>query len=91
MNGGGAFGGVGGLLDADGDDAYVADGRGANGGGSADEVCFSVGCVGVPAGVGRLVDLGGVDSYADDVVACVDCSVVPKGTVGAQSDSAHAT
>jgi len=78
-NGGGAHGGAGFLLDAGGNDAYVGIGRGANGGGFA---------VGFGPSAGLLLDLAGIDTYADDMLNCADCSMAPKGLVGAQVDAA---
>jgi len=75
-NGGGEFGGVGFLLDQSGDDTYTAGGSsdfGTNGGGSG--------------GMGLLLDAGGRDTYLDSSTNCIDCTVVPKGFVGAQVDS----
>lgn len=70
---GGGNGGVGFLLDDGGDDTYTAGSDGANGGGLL--------------GTGLLLDTGGEDAYDDALVTCLDCTVVPKGLVGAQIDS----
>jgi hypothetical protein len=75
-NGGGRLGGAGLLLDEAGNDTYTAGDRGTNGGG--DE------------GVGLLLDAAGTDRYEDPAVpdgSCQDCTLVPKGTLGAQVDS----
>jgi hypothetical protein len=63
------------LLDEAGNDTYTATGDGTNGG---DE------------GVGLLLDAAGTDRYEDPEVpgdSCQDCTLVPKGTLGAQVDS----
>jgi hypothetical protein len=66
---------VGFLLDEAGDDTYNADDAGTNGGGNG--------------GVGFLLDAAGTDRYEDPLVpggSCQDCTLVPKGLVGAQVD-----
>jgi len=86
-NGGGNRGGVGVLLDASGNDTYIGRGFGANGGTSDGTVCPPfLPCVNVPAS-GLLLDGGGRDTYRDASTDCTDCTVVPKGLVGAQADS----
>lgn len=79
-NGGADAGGSGLLVDGAGDDVYRAGFRGSNGG------TWQQGG-GSVNGTGLLWDGGGRDRYEDPRVACWDCSVVPKGDVGAQVDA----
>lgn len=73
-NGGGSLG-VGQLIDLSGNDSYTAGSGGANGGGAL--------------GTGLLHDGGGDDSYSDaEGGSGRNRTVVPKGTAGAQIDSA---
>lgn len=61
------------LLDVSGDDRYEAGRFGVNGG--ADR------------GIGLLYDNAGTDHYTEPFHRCIDCSDIPKGSVGAQVDS----
>jgi len=81
-NGGGFSLGLGFLSDAGLDnDNYVAAGRrGTNGGGAGRAR---------NAGTGWLFDAGGRDAYADPSGSRFDCTIVPKGKVGAQVDAPH--
>lgn len=74
---GGTNGGTGSLVDVSGDDSYTAGKGGANGGAAA--------------GIGSLQDGCGTDNYQDGEGGTgTDKTVVPKGTVGAQIDTAAA-
>jgi hypothetical protein len=85
MNGGATSFGRGTLHDLGGDDAYLAVGLTANGG--AGDLTGLQGIAPIPA-VGLLRDEGGRDTYLDGLVSCADCTLVPKGVLGAQIDVA---
>lgn len=87
---GGALVGVGALRDRGvGDDTYTAEGCGANGAGAAAD-CGTLFFQSIGHGLGLLHDSGGTDRYEDPAVpngGCWDCTLVPKGLVGAQVDT----
>lgn len=88
-NGGAGPGGATALLDAAGDDRYLAGIGVLVDLGSGSDVTAGTGAVngGADRGHGLLLDLAGTDTYRDATVDCTDCSLVPKGTAGAQVDS----
>lgn len=71
------------LMDRGGNDTYVAGSAGVNGGAQQGTLPEGVGPF---PGSGLLFDTTGTDSYNDSSVTCTDCSIIPKGTVGAQVD-----
>ncbi len=75
------------LYDGAGDgDLYLAGGCGVNGGAAQPSCAIALG-EDLGHGLGKLVDDGGDgDIYKDDIVDCIDCSLIPKGTLGVQWD-----
>ncbi|HVM35198.1 MAG TPA: hypothetical protein VM784_07640 [Actinomycetota bacterium] len=74
---GGSTGGAGLLIDREGNDSYVAGHDATNGGGF---------------GAGLLFDAAGIDTYQDPLIPggmAKDCTIIPKGTIGAQMDAPH--
>ncbi len=99
-NGGGVSVGTGFLLDTAGSDIYSAGGTGTNGGGvvgagflldaAGSDVYATSGGGGTNGGgflgTGLLLDAAGSDTYLDPRGADADCTIAPKGQVGAQID-----